>query len=214
MAKKTTAARVRDDDKQPRARVRRTSDERRAELIALGVRVFSERAYDECSIDDVAAEAGISKGLLYHYFPTKRDFYVACVREVSKQLLERLNPDRALAPLAQLDLGLRGYLGFVLEHGARYAGLIRSGIGADPEVGRIVESTRETLVQRTIDAAQIPEISKLARLALRGWVGFVEATSLEWADKREVPGEQLLALWKNLLVGAIPQVVLASADAK
>lgn len=211
MAKKPLA-RVRDDEERPRPRVRRTSDERRAELIALGVRVFSERAYDECSIDDVAAEAGISKGLLYHYFPTKRDFYVACVREVSKQLLERLQPDATLSPLVQLDLGLKAYLGFVVEHGARYAGLIRSGIGADPEVARIVEQTRETLVKRTIDAAQISGLSSLARLALRGWVGFVEATSLEWAEKREVEGDLLLSLWKTMLVGAIPQAVAAASD--
>src|SRR5580765_6635428 len=71
----------------PRARLE--VDERRAQLVALGVELFAARSYDEVSIDELARAAGISKGLLYHYFPTKRDFYVATVEEGATQLLAR-----------------------------------------------------------------------------------------------------------------------------
>ena len=70
-------------------RSRLTVDERREQLVRLGVDIFSERPYDEVSIDEIAAAAGISKGLLYHYFPSKRDFYVAVVRHGAAQLRPR-----------------------------------------------------------------------------------------------------------------------------
>ncbi len=61
-------------------RARLDVEERRKQLVALGNELFSKRTYDEVSIDELARAAGISKGLLYHYFPTKRDFYIATVR--------------------------------------------------------------------------------------------------------------------------------------
>src|SRR4051812_45882941 len=74
----------------PRARL--DVDERRAQLLSLGLERFSERSYDEVSIDDLARAAGISKGLLYHYFPTKRDFYIAALAQAAEQLLAATDP--------------------------------------------------------------------------------------------------------------------------
>ena len=73
---------------QRRPRVRLDNDARRAQLLLLARRAFSDRSYDEVSIDDLAREAKISKGLLYHYFPTKRDLYVAGLREIADALVE------------------------------------------------------------------------------------------------------------------------------
>ncbi|MEM7676524.1 MAG: helix-turn-helix domain-containing protein, partial [Myxococcota bacterium] len=70
-------------------------DQRRQQLLELGLRLFSERAYDDVSIDDIARAASISKGLLYHYFPGKRVFYVATVRAAAAQLLSRIVPDES-----------------------------------------------------------------------------------------------------------------------
>ena len=74
------------------SRSRLEVDERRAQLLSLGCKIFSENAYDEVSINAIAEAAGISKGLLYHYFPTKRDFYVAALRETAKQLIAETLP--------------------------------------------------------------------------------------------------------------------------
>src|SRR3954469_6544692 len=120
-------------------RTRLEVDERRAQLLAHGLAFFSAHAYDEVSIDDVAKEAGISKGLLYHYFPTKRAFYIATLRELSGQLLARTESDRALSPLERARAGLDAYLVYVERHGAAYSALLRSGIGSDPEALRVVE---------------------------------------------------------------------------
>jgi AcrR family transcriptional regulator len=188
--------------------------------VELGIEVFSRRAYDEVSIDDVAAQAGISKGLLYHYFATKRDFYVETVREVAARLLRSTAPDPSQPPAMQLEAGLRAYLEFARRHGPVYASLMRGGVGADREVTRVMERTREALVDRITDAVRGlpggrtspgpgpgPGPGPLLRLAMRGWIGFVESTCLEWIVKREPAPEQLLALWVSLLMELLPKVV-------
>src|SRR5437773_1276863 len=116
-AKGATAARGR--------RERLDVDERRAQLVRLGIDLFAARTYDEVSIDELARSAGISKGLLYHYFPTKRDFYVATVREGSKQLLDRTVTPDDMPPLERLRFGLDAYLDYVERHGPAYAALLR-----------------------------------------------------------------------------------------
>ena len=72
---------------EPGARARFSVDERRAQLLELGLRLFGDRSYDDVSIDDIAREAGVSKGLLYHYFGSKRVFYAACVEHAAASLL-------------------------------------------------------------------------------------------------------------------------------
>src|ERR1700752_3208113 len=87
----------------PRRRVRLDNDERRAQLLALARKAFSDRSYDEVSIDDLAREARISKGLLYHYFPTKRDLYVAGLAQIADELMDKCaaasGPEGEAAPV-------------------------------------------------------------------------------------------------------------------
>ncbi len=188
-----------------RPRERLLTADRRAQLIALGLEAFGVRPYDEVSIDDLAREASISKGLLYHYFPTKRDFYVAALREAARQLLAETASDPRDEPLVRARKGLAAYLAFVERHGPAYAALMRGGIGSDEEVSGVIQATRAALVERILSephGAQVPG-TPAVRLALFGWVGFVEATALQWLEARAVSRERLLAMWAEMLVHAV-----------
>lgn len=189
-----------DDEARPTRR-RLNVAERREQLIELGIRAFSSRAYDDVSIDDVATEAGISKGLLYHYFPTKRDFYVATIEVVSHRLLEATDVRDEKRPLARLARALDAYFDFVRDHGAAYAALIRGGVGADSEAIRIVDGTRGAIVDRLLDVLHPAQVPPLARISIRGWVGFVESTSLAWVEDASVTKDELIGLWSTTLVG-------------
>ncbi len=186
------------------ARVRLTSDARRAQLLELGIAMFAKRSWDEVQIDDVAAAAGVSKGLLYHYFPTKRDFYVEVVREAARRLLATTETPEGTPPLERLTTGLSRYLGFVEEHAASYATLLRGGIGSDADTATIIEATRREFLARMARETGVVEPAPALRLTFRGWLGFVEATSLDWLDRRDLPREELLSLWAGALGALLP----------
>ena len=71
------------------AYTRLENDERRRRLLELGARLFTEHAYDEISMSQIARAAGISKALLYHYFPSKRDYFVATLAGGAEELRAR-----------------------------------------------------------------------------------------------------------------------------
>jgi AcrR family transcriptional regulator len=188
-------------------RVRLTSDARRAQLLELGIAIFAKRSWDEVQIDDVADAAGISKGLLYHYFPTKRDFYVEVVREAARRLIETTETSDETPPIERLTTGLSCYLRFVEEHAATYSTLLRGGIGSDADTAAIIEATRREFLTRLARGIGLDEPAPALRLIFRGWLGFVEATSLDWLDRRDLSREALLDLWSRTLAALVPMAV-------
>lgn len=195
------------------SRSRFSVDERRAQLLELGLRLFGERAYDAIAIDDIAREAGVSKGLLYHYFGSKRDFYVACVREAAGQLLVRTTPDMSLPEAERGRVGLEAYLAFADEHAGAYTALTRSGIGHDPEVLAVLEDARGQFVRRMLEGLGLREDRPVFRLAARAWIGQVEAACLEWLVTRDVPRDGVVKLLLGSLYGALVTAKLLDPDA-
>jgi AcrR family transcriptional regulator len=182
-------------------------DERRQQLLELGMEAFSQRAYDEVSIDDVAHTAGISKGLVYHYFPTKRHFYVATVREGARRMLATVvDPGPEIAPADRLQKGLDALLGYVARHGKAWAALLRSGVGTDPEAARIVDETREEFLRRLWVGIAHPNPPPLLRTALRGWIGFVEASTVDWVEHGASGRARLRELLMEVLVSTVNRV--------
>ena len=177
---------------EPEPRARLGLDERRAQLLMLGRKLFSERAYDEIQIDDIAEAAGISKGLLYHYFGSKRGFYVATVREAAEALLAATVTDAALPPPERAQRSMEAFLDFVEQHGGAYVALLRGGIGTDPEVLAIVDGTRNAFIDRFVTNLGLAAPRPVFRLAARSWVGLVEAASLDWVERRAVDRATML----------------------
>ena len=175
-------------------------DERRSQLLELGLRLFGTRSYDEVSIDDIAAEARVSKGLLYHYFGSKRAFYVATVQHAAQTLVEALvSVDPGLPGPERARAGLRAYVDFVDANAEAYAALVSSGLGADPEVSAIVQGTREAIVSRILVDLGLLEPRPVFQLALRTFIGGVEAAALDWIARRHVDREVMVAFLAGLL---------------
>jgi AcrR family transcriptional regulator len=194
-----------------RVRQRLEVDERRAQLVKLAIDAFSKRPFDEVSVDDIAKVAGISKGLLYHYFPTKRDLYLAGFAEVSDRLLAETLTPASLPPEERVRHGLVTYLAFAERHGPAYVTLFRGGLGADARAAKILEQARSTFVERIVEA--LPEQIKptpLMRTVLRGWVGFVEAAVLEWLSshraQRAANHDRLVELMISVLLSTVMAV--------
>lgn len=203
-----------------------TTDERRAQLVALGLSHFAGRPYEDVSIDEIAEAAGISKGLLYHYFPTKRDFYVAAITEAAGELLARATPDPALPPLERATRGIDSYLAYVEEHAPAYVALM-SGGGQDPAVHAVIEGTRNAFLERLlggVDAARVeragggvggapsPLVDPVFRVAMRGFIGFAESASLDWLrSRRAVPREVIRDLFLRTFLAILQDFVATTA---
>lgn len=171
-----------------------TVEERRRLLLELGLQLFSSRPYDEISIEDIAREAGMAKGLLYHYFPSKRDFYVECLRAAARRFRVRTEPDPTLPPREQLRTSLAAYLQHVRDHLASYQAIVRGGIGSDHEVAEIMESNRRLALHRVLRANDASEDDRLLCIAIRGWIGFVESATLHWAESGGADEADLLEI--------------------
>jgi AcrR family transcriptional regulator len=179
---------------------------RREELLELGLELFSTRPYDEVSLEDIAAAAGISKGLVYHYFPSKRDLYVATLRVASERLLAVTEPDPTLPKPMRLFRGLAAYLDYVEGYAQSYTALLKGGVGSDVDAASIVEHSRQVIMQRVLAAlgVSVVDVPPALHLVLRGWIGFVEATSTEWLESKRLSKEQLLEMMVSTLAVMLP----------
>lgn len=187
-------AHVRADKLAPGRRVRLQLDQRRAHLIELGIDLFTKHGYEDFSIDDVAKEARISKGLFYHYFRSKRDFYVATVRASSRRLQLLTMPDPALPPAAQLRAAVDAHLRYIQEHGAVYAAVYRSGVAIAPEIREILEEHRGVITRYFLQALGIEKPRPIFRSAIRAWIAMVEGASLDWIADRAISRDELREL--------------------
>ena len=184
------------------SRVQTDSQRRREELIRFGRELFSRHPYDSLSVDDIAAAAGVSKGLLYHYFQSKRGYYVAVVRAVTDEMRSIGAPDPALTPREQLRQGIEAYLDFAEQHAEAFRTVLDGGVGADEEVRQIVEEIRALYIARILESLSIDPPTPGLRLALRGWLGFSEAATLDWLTHGGVRREDLVRMLLRALNSA------------
>jgi AcrR family transcriptional regulator len=191
-----------------RTRVRLSHEARRAQLVELGVGLLRTRPLDQLSLEDVAAAAGISRALPFHYFPTRNDFLVAVVEASAQRLLEATDADAALSPTERLRIGLEGYIDFIEESPAAYVALVRGAAGADEDLAAVFDRTRETLVDRILVGIGAAGDEGLGRLSVRGWLGMVEEATVSWLRSRTVERADLV--W--LLDQALIRVVAAAAE--
>jgi len=165
----------------PRAgRVRMTPDERRRQLVGIGLRSFVEHPVQDVSLDDVAAEAGVSRGLLFHYFPTKTDFHRAVVEAAWRRVLRTVRPDEGLTGPAALTQVVERFLAQVARRRESYRALVYGqapiATTAHGPVGATATTLREELARLVADVAGLPDETLPA---VHGWVAYVEDRALQ-----------------------------------
>jgi AcrR family transcriptional regulator len=188
-------------------RTRLTPDQRRTQLLDLGVSLLATRSLDELTIDVLAEEAGISRGLLYHYFGNKHDFREAVVRRAVADLVEQTAPPEGGEPLERLLASVAAYVDYVVANYQGYVSIVRGAAGGNETLRRVYEETRDALTDRifTEDAqGEIIPDTPAARLMVRGWSALGEEMVLTWvADPRGVTRDQLL----ESLAASLPALV-------
>ncbi|MGC0409259.1 AcrR family transcriptional regulator [Streptomyces sp. SAI-195] len=167
-------------------------EERRQQLIGVALDLFSRRSPDEVSIDEIASAAGISRPLVYHYFPGKLSLYEAALRRASDDLAARFVEPRE-GPLGARLLRVMGrYFDFVDEHGPGFSALMRGG----PAVGSsttnaLVDSVRQAAYVQILSHLDVTEPPARLELVVRSWISLAESTALLWLDGRRIPRDEL-----------------------
>ena len=183
-----------------RSRTRLDPEARRAQLVALGLDMLSTRPLGQVAIDEIAAEAGISRGLLFHYFPTKRDYHVAVVQAAADELFARTESDRDLPFVEQLRAGTEAFLDHVSENRDAYVALVR-GSGSDPGLRAVFEATRARFTDRVLERLGVPSPPPpRLRLAVRGWVALSEEIVVDWLVTGDLDRDDVVTFIDHALV--------------
>jgi AcrR family transcriptional regulator len=170
----------------PRRRL--TVEDRRQELIDAALVLFSSRPADRVTLDDVAAQAGVSRALAYRYFGGRAEIYVEALRCAADQLLARLDPPRDASPLDRIVEAIRRLFDFAEQHATGFQALLAGHPAAqDGAVGEIVDEVRTALLGRLVEGMGRRSASPELRLALTTWLAGAEAAAHDWLSHRDLP---------------------------
>jgi AcrR family transcriptional regulator len=178
-------------------------DERRRQLLELSTELFARHSFSELSMARIAREAGISKALLYHYFPGKHELFVATLQQAAEEVRRRTEPDPGLPPGQALAASLDAFLGWIEENELGYRKLMESAASV-PEVGALIAEVRDRTSARILEGlgagAQPPP---KVRAAARAWLWFVDGAILDWLDHRDLDRAELAGFLLASLGGAL-----------
>ncbi|MCX4810565.1 TetR/AcrR family transcriptional regulator [Streptomyces sp. NBC_01239] len=167
-------------------------EERRQQLIGVALDLFSHRSPDEVSIDEIAAAAGISRPLVYHYFPGKLSLYEAALQRASDDLAGRFVVAEEGSLGSRLLRVMARFFDFVDDHGPGFAALMRGG----PAVGSsttnaLVDGVRQAAYLQILSHMKVQDPPARLELVIRSWISLVESTALIWLDGRRIPRAEL-----------------------
>ena len=167
-------------------------EERRQQLIGVALELFSRRSPDEVSIDEIASAAGISRPLVYHYFPGKLSLYEAALKRASEDLAGRFAEPHEGPLGARLLRVMRRFFDFVDDHGPGFAALMRGG----PAVGSsatnaLIDSVRQAAYVQILSHLRVENPPARLELVVRSWISLAESTALIWLDGRRIPRAEL-----------------------
>ena len=207
---------------QAAGRTRLSPEKRKAQLTEIGLELLATRPIHEVALDEVADRAGISRTLLFHYFPTKSDFYAAVVERAGQRLL---TPRRAagaarrgsdahesMDPLVRVRALIDGYLRLVDSSRDIYVRLVRGAAGGDPAVMTRIDNLRTALIPMWVEVVGLPPeaaVDPVTQLLVRGWLVGLEEVALAWSPEQVTRSELTEALARSFL-----SLMRANADAE
>lgn len=189
-------------------RSRLDPEERRAQLIALGVAALADRSLDELTTEYVARQAGVARGLFAYYFGSRQGFHREVVGTAGGALLRATEPKPELAPMPRLRDTLRRVVDFALEHEGTFVSLLRGAASGDAEVRAVIEEVRRAQTDRVV--AVVLELgapdSDILRLSLRSWVAFDEQLLIDGVVAHRVSPDEAVDLMVRSLFAVVAAV--------
>ena len=185
-------------------------DARRDSILAAARSVFVRSSPAEASTAEIAAEAGVTRGLVHHYFGTKRELYLAVVADLASKLPDLVRTDVRELPVEEMvDANVASWLDSIERDRELWMALLGVElVGRDPEIEAIMSGARDAAIDRMAgNQARDGEITGELRLVLRIFLGAAESAALEWALHERASREQVHAVLKGTLLAMVGQVL-------
>lgn len=183
---------------------RLTPDARREQLLDVGEGEFAVKPYEQVQMTEVADRAGVSRALLYKYFPAKRDLFAAIYQRASDRLLATTAAVSDLPLADQVLAGLDAHFDFFEANARTVVEANRGALAGDPVVQEIIHSELAVLRGRMLDAAGLRGHRRaVASAALLGWLAFVRAVCVEWLAEQQLSRREVRDLCLRSLVSAL-----------
>ncbi|MEO2172405.1 MAG: TetR/AcrR family transcriptional regulator [Acidimicrobiales bacterium] len=186
------------------ARSRMSAADRRRQILDVGLEVFARHGYHETSMSALAAEAGVTKPVLYQHFASKHDLFEELLAETGERLMRAIEASEVEeTPRRRVEAGFRAYFRFFEERPAAFALLYGTSLTIDPDFRRDARRVRDTFAEyltgliRTVDHE-----SALAMAA--GINGLSEGMIRHWMhEENPRPAEEMAALAARLAWGGL-----------
>ncbi|KAB2974747.1 MULTISPECIES: TetR/AcrR family transcriptional regulator [unclassified Streptomyces] len=172
-------------------------EERRTQLLDAALGLFAHRAPEEVSLDDVAEAAGVSRPLVYRYFPGgKQQLYEAALRSAAEELRTCFDEPREGPLVPRLARALDRYLAFVDQHDTGFSALLQGGsVVETSRTTAIVDGVRRAAAEHILRHLEVGDPGLRLRMTVRMWITAVEAASLIWLDEGKQPPVAELRDW-------------------
>ncbi len=192
-------------------RTRLEAGERREQILNCAIRLFGERPYAAVSTTELATEAGVTRGLIHHYFGTKRGLYLDVVRAMV------LVPDPFDAVAATGSLSTRversvdWFLDSVGTHRKTFVAVTGAeGVGGDPEIERILAEADDIAAQKVLTIVGVDSPASAngrERAIVRAYGGMVKAAVREWVREGTLNREEVRMLLVHALIAIVEDVL-------
>ena len=178
--------------------------QRREQILDAANKLFAERAYDEITVEDIASSAGVTRGLVHHYFGGRKEVYIGLLERLGAQREERLLPPVGRSARARVADSVSRWLDWTETN--RTIWLATMGRGediADAEVRQVVvDLVRRAVALLAAHHADIAEDSPRLRYALECWTGLNRAATRRW-----LRGEATREATQELLTSTLEHVL-------
>lgn len=178
--------------------------QRREQILDAANALFAERAYDEVSIEDIASSAGVTRGLVHHYFGGRKEVYIALLERLSAVREQQIPPPAGRSARARLADSVSRWLDWTEQNRTIWLATIAHGEDiADPDIRRVVaELVRRAVALLAAHYADIAEDTPRLRYALECWTALNRAATRRWLHgeaTREQTHELLASTLEHVL---------------
>jgi len=169
--------------------------QRRENLLDIAAALFAEKPYEDVFVEDIAARACVSRATLYHYYPSKRDLYVAIFKRASSRFLARVSPDPQPPLAEQLAAGLEAHIQSFVDHPFEAVAINRGALSDDPAIQAIISEELNVVGQRLVNELVAEgHLRDVTEVAVEGWLAFVRAACVKWIQSQNISRADLTDL--------------------